>query len=356
MVQPFTYSGLPTRVRFGWDMLGEVAEEVRRLNCSRALILSTPHQEQDAQDLMEQLGDVAVGLFPGAAMHTPVQVTEQALELMNQLDADCTIALGGGSTIGLGKALAWRLDTPQIVIPTSYAGSEVTPILGQTEGDRKTTVSDPKILPETVIYDVNLSATLPVSMTITSGMNAMAHAVEGLYAKERNPIVSAMALEGIAALARALPSVVEKPDDREARGDALYGAWLCGMVLGQVGMALHHKLCHTLGGTFNLPHAETHCVVLPYATAFNAEAVPDLLRPVGDIFGDGNDPGAALQAFSRKLGAPTALRDLGMAENGIEKAVEIATQNPYWNPRPLTEDNLRDLITRAWSGEQIGGR
>lgn len=355
MVQPFTYSGLPTRVRFGWDMLGEVAEEISRLNCSRALVLCTPQQEQDARNLAEQLGDLAVGLFPGAAMHTPVQVTEQALALMNQLGADCTIALGGGSTIGLGKALAWRLDTPQIVIPTSYAGSEVTPILGQTEGGRKTTVSDPKILPETVIYDVNLSSTLPVPMTITSGMNAMAHAVEGIYAKERNPIVSAMALEGIAALARALPALVEKPDDQEARGDALYGAWLCGMVLGQVGMALHHKLCHTLGGTFHLPHAETHCVVLPYAIAFNAVAVPELLRPVGEIFGDSHDPGAALQAFARKLGAPTALCDLGMPEDGIEKAVAIATQNPYWNPRPLVEDDLRDLITRAWSGARIGG-
>ena len=355
MVQPFTYSGLPTRVRFGWDMLGEVADEVRKLNCSRALVLSTAHQEQDAQNLVEQLGVLAVGLFPGAAMHTPVQVTEQALDLMTQLGADCTIALGGGSTIGLGKALAWRRDTPQIVIPTSYAGSEVTPILGQTEGDRKTTVSDPKILPETVIYDVNLSTTLPVPMTITSGMNAMAHAVEGLYAKERNPIVSAMALEGIAAIARALPAVVEKPDDREARGDALYGAWLCGMVLGQVGMALHHKLCHTLGGTFNLPHAETHCVVLPYAIAFNAQAVPELLRPVGEIFGSSDDPGAALQNFARRLGAPTALRDLGMPEDGIEKAVAIATQNPYWNPRPLVEDDLRDLITRAWSGAPIRG-
>ncbi len=354
MVQPFTYSGLPTRVRFGWDMLGEVAEEVRRLNCSRALVLSTPQQEQDARNLAEQLGDMAVGLFPGAVMHTPVGVTEQALSVMTKLGADCTIALGGGSTIGLGKALAWRRDTPQIVIPTSYAGSEVTPILGQTDGDRKTTVSDPKILPETVIYDVNLSSTLPVPMTITSGMNAMAHAVEGLYAKERNPIVSAMALEGITALARALPAVVDKPDDREARGDALYGAWLCGMVLGQVGMALHHKLCHTLGGTFNLPHAETHCVVLPYATAFNAEAVPELLRPVGEIFGDGNNPGAAMQAFAGKLGAPVSLRDLGMPEEGIEKAVEIATQNPYWNPRPLAEDDLRDLITRAWSGAKIG--
>lgn len=355
MVQPFTYSGLPTRVRFGWDMLGEVAEEVRRLNCSRALVLSTPQQEQDARNLADQLGDMAVGLFSGAAMHTPVGVTEKALDVMTELGADCTIALGGGSTIGLGKALAWRRDTPQIVIPTSYAGSEVTPILGQTEGDRKTTVSDPKILPETVIYDVNLSSTLPVPMTITSGMNAMAHAVEGLYAKERNPIVSAMAVEGIAALARAMPAVVEKPDDREARGDALYGAWLCGMVLGQVGMALHHKLCHTLGGTFNLPHAETHCVVLPYATAFNAVAVPELLRPVGEIFGNGDDPGAGLQDFARKLGAPTALRDLGMPEDGIEKAVEIATQNPYWNPRPLAEEDLRSLITSAWSGAQIGG-
>lgn len=349
MVEPFTYSGAPIRVRFGWGMLDEVAGEVRRLNRSRALVLSTPQQEAEAGELAARLGELSAGVFAGAAMHTPVDVTEKALAAMKERGADCTVALGGGSTTGLGKALAWRLDTPQIVVPTTYAGSEVTPILGQTEGGRKTTLSDPRVLPEVVVYDVDLTVTLPVGMTVTSGMNAIAHAVEGLYAKDRNPIVSLMAREGIAALVRALPKIVEAPDDRQARGDALYGAWLCGTVLGSVGMALHHKLCHTLGGTFDLPHAETHTIVLPYATAFNARAVPDLLAPVAAILG-ADEPGAGLHAFARALGAPTALRDIGMPEDGIDRAADLATQNPYWNPRPFDRDEIRELIAQAWRG------
>jgi maleylacetate reductase len=354
MVDAFTYSGAPIRVRFGWDMLGEVGGEIERLGCSRAIVLSTPQQEGEARALADRLGRLAVGVLPVAAMHTPVDVTERALSAMDEDGADCTVALGGGSTIGLGKALAWRRDTPQIVVPTTYAGSEVTPILGQTEAGRKTTVSDPRILPEVVVYDVDLTLTLPVGMSVTSGMNAIAHAVEGLYAKDRNPIVSAMAREGIAALVRALPAIVAGPEDRQARGDALYGAWLCGMVLGSVGMALHHKLCHTLGGMFDLPHAETHCVVLPYATAFNDQAVPELLAPVAETLG-GKAPGPALQSFARSLGAPTSLRELGMPEKGIDEAADRAAQNPYWNPRPLSRADLRDLIAQCWHGGELAG-
>jgi maleylacetate reductase len=348
MIEPFTYSGAPIRVRFGWNMLGEVADEVRRLNCSRALLLCTPQQEQEARALAERIGEVCVGVFPRAAMHTPVAVTEEALAVMQEAKADCTIALGGGSTTGLGKALAWRQDTPQIVVPTTYAGSEVTPILGETADDRKTTVSDPRILPEVVIYDVDLTLTLPVAMTVTSGMNAMAHAVEGLYARDRNPIVSALAREGIAALVRALPTIAAKPDDRAARGDALYGAWLCGMVLGSVGMALHHKLCHTLGGTFNLPHAETHAVMLPHSAAYNAEAAADALRPAAELFG--GSLGNGLHDFARSLGAPLALKDLGLNEADLDHAADLAVKNPYWNPRPVERDAVRHVLQRAWEG------
>lgn len=354
MIEPFTYNSAPVRVRFGWDMLDAIGEEIRRLGCRRALVLSTSHQEDQARALADRLGELSAGVFAHAAMHTPVQVTMKALAAMEAADADCTVALGGGSTTGLGKAIAYRRNTPQIVVPTTYAGSEVTPILGQTEEGRKTTVTDPKIQPEVVIYDVDLTLSLPASMTVTSGMNAMAHAIEALYAKDRNPIVSAMAREGIAALARALPAIARNGQDRNARADALYGAWLCGTVLGSVGMALHHKLCHTLGGTFDLPHAETHTVVLPYATAFNASAVPDLLQPLMEIF-DTDRPGAALQEFARDLGAPTALRDIGMPEDGIDKAADLAVQNPYWNPRPFDRAEIRDLIARAWAGSETAG-
>ncbi|MEM9011137.1 MAG: maleylacetate reductase [Pseudomonadota bacterium] len=349
-VTPFTYQAAPMRVVFGRGTLAAVGEEMARLGRSRALVLSTPPQQASAEDLAGSLGDKAAGVFAEATMHTPTDVTARALEVLEGSGADVLIALGGGSTIGLGKALATRTGLDQIVIPTTYAGSEMTSILGETEGGRKTTRRDPSILPETVIYDVELTLTLPPAMSATSGLNAIAHAVEALYAQDRNPITSLMAAEAIRALGTALPRIVAAPSDIAAREQALYGAWLCGAALNAVGMALHHKLCHTLGGTFDLPHAETHAVVLPHATAFNAGAVPELLAPITDALG-GATPGRALHALAKEVGAPIALRDLGMPEDGIDRAAEIATENPYWNPRAVDREAIRALIAAAWAGD-----
>jgi len=283
-------------------------------------------------------------------MHTPVSVTEEALAAFSRACADCVVSYGGGSTIGLGKAIAWRNDTPQIVVATTYAGSEVTPILGETEGGLKTTKRDPRILPETVIYDPELTTGLSVAMSVASGLNAMAHAVEALYAQDRNPISSLQAVEGIRALKRALPLIVKAPADIEARSSALYGSWLCGTVLGTVGMALHHKLCHTLGGSFDLPHAETHAILLPHSAAYNAVAAVDELAPVAELFG--GSAGGGLYDFAASLGAPLALRELGFAERNLDKAADLAVQNPYWNPRPIERDAIRALLQQAWEGER----
>src|SRR6266702_4224475 len=267
-MRSFVYKSHPGKVIFGAGTLTTALPgEVERLGCERLLILSTPGHEALAQAIAERLGVGTRNVFAGARMHTPVAVTEQALAVAAQLHADGLLAVGGGSTIGLGKAIALRTDLPQIVVPTTYAGSEMTPILGQTEDGIKTTLNSPQVLPEVVIYDADLTMTLPAALSTASGMNAIAHAVEALYARDRNPLVSLMALEGIAALVGALPRIVVDPGDRRARANALYGAWLCGICLGAVGMALHHKLCHTLGGTFDLPHAETHTIVLPHALA-----------------------------------------------------------------------------------------
>eukprot|EP01032_Pedospumella_encystans_P003692 gene3692-4368_t len=202
-------------------------------------------------------------------MHVPIETAREAREVARRLDADCAVAIGGGSTTGLGKAIALDSGLPILAIPTTYAGSEMTPIYGITEAGLKKTGKDARVLPRAVIYDPELTLSLPVAMSVTSGINAIAHAAEGLYAVDANPIMDLMAVEGIAALGRALPVLRASAQDVAARGDALYGAWLCGTVLGNVGMALHHKLCHTLGGSFNLPHAETHTIVLPHALAYN---------------------------------------------------------------------------------------
>jgi maleylacetate reductase len=349
-MQPFIYEALPSRVIFGAGTLARLGDEVDRLGLRRVLVLSTPPQQPDAERLAASLGDRAAGVFAGATMHTPVEVTERAMAEVAARGADGIVAVGGGSTIGLGKAIALRIDLPQIVVPTTYAGSEMTPILGETKDGLKTTQRGPKILPETVIYDVDLTLTLPPAMSATSGINAIAHAVEALYSPDRNPIISLMAEDGIAALARALPVIVSDPSDRSARSDALYGAWLCGACLGAVGMALHHKLCHTLGGTFDLPHAETHTVVLPHAVAYNAASASEAMARITRALGT-SDAARGIYDLAGRLGAPRALRDLGMPEGGIDRAAEFAASSPYPNPRSIERGAIRELIARAWAGD-----
>ncbi len=343
------------RVRFGAGIRHFLTDEIGRLGCCRALVLSTPPQSDSAMETAAALGKLAAGVFTGATMHTPVAVTEKAVAHALSVEADCLVSLGGGSTTGLGKAIAYRTDLPQIVIPTTYAGSEATAILGQTENGVKTTLTDPRVQPEVILYDAELVRTLPVAMTVTSALNAMAHAAEALYAENRNPMSTMLAVEGLKAFAAALPRVVDNPADLEARGETLYGAWLCGTVLGQVGMALHHKLCHTLGGSFDLPHAETHAIILPHALAYNECAVPALLRPVRDIFG-GESAGQALHDFAREMGAPLALKDLGMREEDVAAAAKLAVAKPYWNPAEVTREKLEALLKAAWAGDPPASR
>jgi maleylacetate reductase len=349
----FVARSAAVRVRFGPGVRHAVGEEAARLGARRALVLSTPQQADTALAVAEDLGGLAAGVYSRATMHTPVAVTEEAVAHAAQIGADCLVAVGGGSTTGLGKAIAYRTDLPQIVVPTTYAGSEATAILGQTDGRAKTTLTDPRVQPEVILYDAELVAGLPVPLTVTSALNAIAHAAEGLYAQDRNPLSSALAVEGMRAFARALPEVIARPGDLAARGETLYGAWLCGTVLGQVGMALHHKLCHVLGGTFGLPHAETHAVILPHAIAWNETAVPDLLAPVAAIFG-GPTAGAALHAFAATSGAPLSLQALGLGRQDLDRAAEVATRNPYWNPAPVTREGIRHLLDAAWEGRAPG--
>ncbi|MBY3468449.1 maleylacetate reductase [Rhizobium laguerreae] len=350
MSREFIYSGSPAHIVFGEGKSAAAGEWVEKLGCAKALVLSTPQQKADAEALAAGLGPLAVAVFAGAVMHTPIDITEEAMEVVRRTQADCVVSLGGGSTTGLGKAIAYRTDLPQIVIPTTYAGSEVTPILGQTEGGRKTTVRHQSILPEVVIYDPALTLGLPVGMSVTSGLNAMAHAVEALYAQDRNPISTLMAAEGLRAFKTSLPAIVATPEAADVRADALYGAWLCGTVLGTVGMALHHKICHTLGGTFDTPHADTHAIMLPHTAAYNAAAVPELLAPVADIFS--GSVGGGLWDFAKQIGSPLALKDLGLTEADLDRAAGIATENPYWNPRPIDRQSIRALLQDAWEGKR----
>jgi maleylacetate reductase len=350
VTRAFTYEALPMRVVFGPGSLAGLPDEVAALGLTRVLVLCSPEQEETGQLVAAAMGERSAGVLAEARMHVPIEVATRARDLARELGADGCVAVGGGSAVGLGKAVALEHGLPVVAVPTTYAGSEMTPVWGLTEGGQKRTGRDRRVLPRSVVYDPELTVSLPAQLSATSGMNAIAHAVEGLYAPDATPIVSLMAEEGTRALAAALPRVVADGADLEARGEAQYGAWLCGAVLGATTMSLHHKLCHTLGGTLDLPHAQTHTVVLPHALAYNAPAAPETIAALSRALGGAPDPAQALWELTGRLDAPRALRDLGMAEADVERIADLAVADPYANPRPVTREGVQALLHAAWSG------
>ncbi|MEP7056522.1 MAG: maleylacetate reductase [Caldimonas sp.] len=372
---PFVYTSPAARVIFGAGALQFLGREIELLGAHRALVLSTPGQADSARRIAAQLGERAAGIYAHAQMHVPIETARAARAEARRLGADCAVAIGGGSTVGLGKAIALDVALesgtgfPILAIPTTYAGSEMTSIYGLTEAGVKKTGRDARVLPKTVIYDAELTTSLPLGITVTSALNAIAHAAEGLYAHDGNPVLSLMAEEGIRVAATSLPRLAANPRDLDARGDLQVAAWLCGTVLGQASMGLHHKLCHTLGGTFGLPHAEVHTVVLPHALAYNAADAPEAMRRIARALGI--DAGAAAAGASRTVqpdlraaaalfdlalthGAPTALSAIGMPADGLDRAADLAVQSPYPNPRPLERGAIRGLLQRAFDGTRPG--
>ncbi len=347
----FTYETLPGRVVFGAGSLERLPDEVARLGAERVLVLSTPGKRALAEDAARRLGARAAGIYDQAVMHTPIEVAEAGRAAAERLGADSYVAIGGGTTIGLAKAIALATGRPIVAVPTTYSGSEMTPIQGITADGVKRTRRDPSMLPRVVIYDPELTLGLPARISGPSGMNAIAHCVEALYALNANPITSLMAEEGIRALGASLPVVVREPGDLEARSAALYGAWLAGAALGTVGMALHHKLAHVLGGSFNLPHAETHTLILPQAAAYNRDAAPDAMARIARALGAEDAP-AALFDLAKALGAEMRLAAFGLSEADLDRAAELATQDPYYNPRPVSREAVRALLQDAYEGRR----
>jgi maleylacetate reductase len=352
-MRAFVHDLAAPRVVFGAGRLAALPDEAARLGLSRILVVATPGQRALGERIAQLLGNTAAGLHANARMHVPADVATAALADARDRNADGVVAIGGGSAIGLGKMIARDAGLPLLAVPTTYSGSEMTALWGVTADGVKTTGTDPKVMPRTVIYDPELTVALPPAVSATSSMNAIAHAVEALYAAEATPLTDLMAEQGIAALARGLPRVMADPADLAARGDALYGAWLCAAPLGAVSLALHHKLCHTLGGTFDLPHAEVHTVVLPHATAYNAKAAPEAMRRIASAL-NARDAAGGLFDLAKDLGAPTSLRELGMPEDGLDKAADLAVAKPYPNPAPLTRDAIRALLDAAYHGKRPG--
>jgi maleylacetate reductase len=348
-MDPFLFEIARLRVVFGPGARNRIAAEVQNLGARHAITIVDPSQAGLSDQIQRDLGARSAGVYDKVAQHVPAELAAAASAFARDREADCCIAVGGGSAIGLAKAIALETRLPIIALPTTYAGSEMTPVWGLTTAGVKQTGKDPIVQPRAVIYDSELTAKLPPHIAGPSGINALAHCVEGMYAENANPMISTFAQEGVRALARALPRVCRQPPDADALGEAQYGACLAGIVLGSVGMSLHHKLCHTLGGSFNTPHAETHAVVLPYVTAYNLSAASDARRRLSEALGTPK-PALALWELGQAVGAPRSLQALGLTAADIERAAELATNKPYYNPRPFTRESIQALLEQAWRG------
>lgn len=345
----FEYQTLPWNIIFGAGALARLSGELDKLGMKRALVLTTPNQTKSGETVLDLLGDRAVGLFDQCVMHVPQQTVTAASVRARELKADCTVALGGGSTTGLGKALAVKMNLPNIVIPTSYAGSEMTNIWAVTDEGRKVTARDNDAVPTLTLYDPELTLTLPPKFAAASGLNAMAQAVVNIATDKVNPIVSCLAVDAVRSIYESLPVIMDKPDDMEARSKALYGACLAGGALGTGATSLHHKICHTMGGTFNMPHAETHAVILPHSVAYNTAATPEGSGRLAEAMGSDN-AADAIYGLMKKLDLPLGLKDLGFSEADIDKAAEITLEKPFHNAEPVSYERLRILLRNAYDG------
>jgi maleylacetate reductase len=350
----FVYEALPQRVLFGAGRRREVGDEVRRLGAARVFVIADRAGSHGVTDeLRHEDGFAVVAEWGEAVQHVPEDLAERARAAATESAADVVVTVGGGSSTGLAKAIALSHRLPIVAVPTTYAGSEQTPIYGITGGRHKQTGKDPVVQPRSVVYDPELTLDLPSRVTGPSAFNALAHSVEALYAPGHNPVTTAVAMEGVRAIHRSLPAVMAHPRDVDARATLQYGAYLSGVALGQTAAAFHHKICHVLGGAFNLVHADSHSVVLPHAIAFNAPAVPDEMVVLAGALGcDPSDVAGTLWDLAVASGVPTSLAQLGLSDVDLPQVAALAAREITSNPRAFTEADLLGLLERAYTGER----
>jgi maleylacetate reductase len=347
-VEPFDYDALPGRVIFGVGRRSEVGEEVDRLHATRVLLIADAHDEVTIDQVVTALGERCVGVFTEVAQHVPILLAQKVRALATSSGANATVSLGGGSATGFGKAVSLTHELPQVCIPTTYAGSELTPIWGTSNGEIKETGRDLRVLPRTVIYDPELTLGLPISIAGPSAMNALAHAVEGLYGPGANPVMSAIALESVRVLSTHLPLMKASPTSIDERSQVLYGAYLAGAVLAVVGTALHHKTCHVLGGLYGLDHGKMNAVVLPHALAFNASAIPEAYQRLSSVLG--GDAAGQLYDLARALDTPSSLLELGMPIEGVQRAAPLIVQASTTNVRSINETQAIEFLSNCVEG------
>jgi maleylacetate reductase len=352
-VRDFTYDALGGRVVFGVGARHRIPAEVDALGASSVVVVASSRDDATVDEIMSGLGDRFAGRFADVAQHVPVEKVAGLRNIVVDAGADLVVTVGGGSAIGFGKAVALDPGVTQVAVPTTYAGSEMTPIWGMTADGHKQTGRDPRVQPDVVVYDPELTTSLPASVAGPSGMNALAHCVEALYAPGANPVISLLALEGISVLVGALPAVVAGPGDVEARTSALYGAYLAGCSLAVAGTALHHKTCHVLGGMFGLNHGDMNAVILPHALAYTRPGIDDEYGRMSEVLG--GDAAGALFEFARAIGAPASLAEIGMPRDGVAPAAERIVEHAACNPRPPTVEGIEAMLDGALWGDPPRG-
>ncbi|WP_342660469.1 Maleylacetate reductase [Rhodococcus ruber] len=349
-VAPFDHHTLGQRILFG---SGRASHHLRlavdEAGAASPMVIAGSSDRAIADAVLADL-PYAVR-FDEVRPHVPSELAERARVVARKAGADLLVSIGGGSTTGLAKAVALTTGLPIVAVPTTYAGSEATNVWGLTEAARKTTGQDNRVVPSVVVYDAELTRTLPRELSIASACNALAHCIDSLWAPRADPITTALATEAMTALVRALPDLAEHPDSLAGRERALYGAYLAAVVFAGAGSGLHHKICHVLGGRFDLPHAQTHAVVLPYVLAFNARCAPAAVSRIADALNT-SDPVSGLRDLLESVGAPHALQTLGMPQEGVTESTDlILPLVPESNPRSVTRHDLAELLDSAWSGK-----
>jgi maleylacetate reductase len=346
----FSYGRHKVRVVFGAGALTMLPAELGRSGMRRVVLLTTPGRAAEREAIIALLEGQVTECFDGAKIHVPQEVVRDARAVVTRAKPDALLAFGGGSTIGLGKALAIETGLPLAAIPTTYSGSEMTSIWGLSDGNEKRTGRDSRAAPQLVLYDPELTYALPHKVSASSGMNAIAHCVEAAYARDGGPVSSLLALDGIRRLAKALPVIMNVAHEPDARANAFAGAHLAGCALDMTTMGLHHKLAHTLGGSFGLSHAETHAALLPWVMAYNAPAAGEAMASIAAALG-AEDAVSGMIALARTLGTPT-LADLGFTREMIQRAATLACGSTYPNPRTVHEPGVRSILERALAGQE----
>ncbi len=353
MTEPFVHTSYASRVVFGPGTLEQVAAEVELLGVRRALVIATGSAQHAADETQAALKDLFAGRIDGVRQHVPTEVADAARTTAREIKADGVVAIGGGSAIGLAKAIALTADVQILAVPTTYSGSEMTPVWGETSGGSKTIGTDPRVLPKTVVYDPMLTLNLPLRTTAASVANALAHCVEAVWTAKANPITETTAVEAAKALADGLRELLREPEsvnqhrltslaETGARGNLLFGACLAGTALASAGTGVHHKLCHLLGGTYNLPHAETHAAVLPQVARVKAVEVPKAKARLEEAL-QTDDLAAGLFDLFTAANVPTSLQALGLTQ---EQANEAAARFP---------GDVEEILTKAWAGTRPEG-